>query len=121
MSTSRAKQIPSEPEAVHAAVTEYFEFLRSIRNEKSLQILLALDDLGEANVTKIVRRTGLPQPEVSMILAKLKTSKAVEFQREGRKIIYWIGTRFAKETVQSLRSRIDILLERDENPLRDMI
>lgn len=120
-SKSHSRQLPTESEATANACAEYFELMRSIRNEKSLRILLALDDLGEANVTKIVRRTSLPQPEVSMALTKLKLSKAVEFQREGRNIVYWIGSQFIKETIASLRHRIDVMLERDENPLRKMI
>ncbi|MCR5183733.1 MAG: ArsR family transcriptional regulator [Opitutales bacterium] len=113
-----AKELPSEAEATALAINEFFEQLRSIRNEKALRILLTLDNLGEANVSKIVRHTRLSQPEVSMALAKLKVSGAVEFQRDGRLINYWIGSQFVKEAVLSLRHRIDVLLERDENPLR---
>lgn len=66
------------------------ELCKTLANAKRQAILNALRD-GEASVSELVRRTGIPQPTVSQHLATLRAKGVVLARRDGANVLYRVS------------------------------
>lgn len=66
------------------------ELCKTLANAKRQAILNALRD-GEASVSEVVRRTGIPQPTVSQHLATLRAKGVVLARRDGANVLYRVS------------------------------
>jgi len=87
-------RLPSAP-LVSDLVAKYF---RGLGDPIRLRILELLRDEGELSVGELVRRLGLPQPQVSNHLACLRWCGFIEARREGRAVF----NRIADERVEAM-------------------
>ena len=87
-------RLPSAPLASDL-VAKYF---RGLGDPIRLRILELLRGEGELSVGELVRRLGLPQPQVSNHLACLRWCGFIEARREGRAVF----NRIADERVEAM-------------------
>ncbi len=66
------------------------ELCKTLANAKRQAILNALR-YGEASVSEVVRRTGIPQPTVSQHLATLRAKGVVLSRRDGANVLYRVS------------------------------
>ena len=87
-----------------ASATEAAAFLRMMANEHRLAILCALGE-GATSVGELAELLGASQPNVSQHLAKLKSLRLVEAQREGTTVRYSLVSKDAAAIIAVLHRR----------------
>lgn len=76
--------------AFEARAVEVADVLRTLSNERRLQILCVLMENGEANVTTLAMRIGISQSALSQHLAKMREERILAFRRESQTVFYRI-------------------------------
>ncbi|HEX5165346.1 MAG TPA: metalloregulator ArsR/SmtB family transcription factor [Thermomicrobiales bacterium] len=79
--------------------------LRVLADESRLELLTTLID-GDATVSELAARTGLPQPRVSSHLAILRAAGLVDSQRSGRQRAYHVDA----ERITPVLAALEVLL-----------
>lgn len=82
---------PVEAADFEARALEVADILRALANQRRLQILCALIELGEANVGSLVERVGISQSALSQHLARMREENILAFRRESQTIWYRIA------------------------------
>jgi ArsR family transcriptional regulator, virulence genes transcriptional regulator len=77
--------------AFAANAAEVAAVLGELANQRRLQILCILMDLGEAHVGHLVDRVGISQSAMSQHLARLREEGIVAFRRESQTLFYRIA------------------------------
>lgn len=70
---------------------EVADVLRTLANERRLQILCVLMETSEASVGMLVERVGISQSALSQHLAKMRDEGVVAFRRESQTLWYRIA------------------------------
>ena len=79
-----------DPAAFEANALEVADVLRSLANERRLQILCVLMEREETNVGTLVSRIGISQSALSQHLAKMRDEGILAFRRESQTLWYRI-------------------------------
>ena len=79
-------------------------FLKSLGNEKRLQILCRLHD-GELSVTELQQAVGTSQSALSQHLARLRKDRLVLTRRESQTIYYSLADTAVREVIAVLHGR----------------
>ena len=82
-------------------IEEYAEVFKALANETRLKMLMGVFK-DECNVTKIVRKLGVPQSTISQHLSILRNKGIVKGRREGTKICYQVIDEKAREIIEIL-------------------
>ncbi len=81
---------PSDMHDMERRATEVADVLATLANARRLQILCALIETGESNVTALVRHVGISQSALSQHLAKMRDEGLIGFRRESQTLWYRI-------------------------------
>jgi ArsR family transcriptional regulator, virulence genes transcriptional regulator len=91
-----------DPAAFEAKAIQVADVLRALANERRLQILCVLMEMGEASVGALVARIGISQSALSQHLAKMREEGLVAFRRESQTLRYRIADRRIAELMGEL-------------------
>jgi ArsR family transcriptional regulator, virulence genes transcriptional regulator len=74
-----------------AKAIEVADTLRALANERRLQILCVLMEVGEANVGALVAKIGISQSALSQHLAKMREEGILAYRRESQTLFYRVA------------------------------
>ena len=88
--------MPTEAQHRDAAVALFAALAHPVR----LEVLLLLDDLGEASVGALQEATGVEQSALSHQLSTLRRAHLVSSERAGRHVVYRLADHHVAHIVQ---------------------
>lgn len=97
----RSSRLPIDPEAMRRHAGEAARLLKSLGNEKRLQLLCLLVD-GERSVGELNARLDLSQSALSQHLAVLRADGLVEARREAQAMMYSLAPGPARQLLEAL-------------------
>lgn len=80
--------------------------LKALASETRLKIVMGLLEKKECNVTLMVKKLGLAQPNVSQHLALLKNAGVIEGYRKGKEICYKVVDKQIEKLINFLSTKI---------------
>lgn len=80
--------------------------LKALASETRLKIIIGLLEKKECNVTLMVKKLGLAQPNVSQHLALLKNAGVIEGYRKGKEICYKVVYKQIEKLINFLSTKI---------------
>ncbi len=80
--------------------------LKALASETRLKIIIGLLEKKECNVTLMVKKLGLAQPNVSQHLALLKNAGVIEGYRKGKEICYKVVDKQIEKLINFLSTKI---------------
>lgn len=76
------------------------EIFKALSHPVRLQIVFGLVEKKECNVTKMVEKLNMPQPNVSQHINILKNAGIIEGYRKGNQICYKVNNEVAEKIVE---------------------
>lgn len=99
----RSSRLPIDPEAMRRHAGEAARLLKSLGNEKRLQLLCLLVD-GERSVGELNARLDLSQSALSQHLARMREEGLVTFRRDAQTLYYRIADPAVEKLVAALKA-----------------
>ena len=80
-----------DPAAFERNALEVASVLGALANQRRLQVLCVLMEVGESNVGTLVERIGISQSALSQHLARMREEGILAFRRESQTLFYRIA------------------------------